>query len=306
VTAKPADLLASIRVAWGFSRLTLADLALEQDIPDVNGALGMLQNFEADFGGKGFADVLSKGLAKRILALVAAGRLDEAAATAKKFSDQYPDAAAAVIEGLLQQIEEQADKLRFTAERITVDVDRRKMLERVAKMYAAAESFGETFVKWAEARKVVENGVEKPKFSDEDLLPYRVSLAKVKRLAGKPQEAVPALQALAAKFGNRADVLHQLAEAYYALAAQGDATLLAEADKLYVKLTNDLKPGADNQYPALWWNAWMRRLQILDRQGRGAQIPGLVEQLRRLDDKLGGEPYRSEFARLERNIKFGT
>jgi len=71
---------------------------------------------------------------------------------------------------------------------------------------------------------------------------------------------------------------------------------LKQAARQYNKLIQGRQDTRDD----LYWNAWMRRLQINDRLNRQTDvIPRRVEQLRRtIDENLGGEPYQSTLEQL--------
>jgi hypothetical protein len=73
---------------------------------------------------------------------------------------------------------------------------------------------------------------------------------------------------------------------------------LAQAAPFYDTIITRVQ--AENQkYPAIWWNAWMRRLTINDRLKQGTnEIAMRIGQLILIDPGLGGELYKGEFERL--------
>jgi hypothetical protein len=110
-------------------------------------------------------------------------------------------------------------------------------------------------------------------------------------------------QPLVNQFPDEINVVNSLGEAYFAAGAGGSQDMLYQAagqfDKI-INFYNDEGPGPNNAYPDLYWNAWLRRLQVLDRLGENTgDIPLRVKQLRLTDPMLGGEPYKGQFERLE-------
>jgi hypothetical protein len=109
-------------------------------------------------------------------------------------------------------------------------------------------------------------------------------------------EALAILEPLMANYGGEAQVIHEMAETYF---AEGTDDSLLRAGQLYSQITQGLRPDSDGRYPSLFFQAWMRFMQVCDRLDQFTdQIPLTVAQLKQTDPNLGGEPYKSELERL--------
>jgi len=157
---------------------------------------------------------------------------------------------------------------------------------RVAGLAQTARTLAELLVNWADQQN----------FGDDQMVPYRLVLARSMRLSGEANEARAVLEPLMATYGGEAQVIHEMAETYF---AEGTDDSLLRAGQLYSQITQGLRPGDDGRYPTLFFQAWMRFMQVCDRLDQySEQIPLTVAQLKMTDPNLGGEPYKSELERL--------
>ena len=92
--------------------------------------------------------------------------------------------------------------------------------------------------------------------------------------------------------------MHNLAESLFVKG--DDQSLINAGNQYYDTLISGLESEDEPQLKRIWWNAWMRRLQISDKLNQGTDVIALrVRQLEVRDPSLGGEPFRSEMKRLE-------
>jgi tetratricopeptide (TPR) repeat protein len=123
---------------------------------------------------------------------------------------------------------------------------------------------------------------------------HKLRLARVLIFAGEAEESLALLDSLVSADETIAT------QARYLL-TRADACFLldqdAEAFQLYSTLIQGLS--AQGERNDLFWAATLRRLLILERQGRLDQIRPRLQRLRELDDTLGGETFRSELQALQ-------
>ena len=92
-------------------------------------------------------------------------------------------------------------------------------------------------------------------------------LAKAIRLTGKPDGAIDMLEPILKEFPNDPQVMHQMAEALF---VKGDRqSLVRAATTVYDVLIQGLDGNEEPVLKRIWWNAWMRRLQVSDRLNEG-------------------------------------
>ncbi|MEX1015454.1 MAG: hypothetical protein WDZ31_01815 [Phycisphaeraceae bacterium] len=266
------------RIAAAESRLVLARMAM--DIGDADEALAVLDGFVETFADE---DVLVReAMERRILALAQAGRLDEAADVAERMMEQFRDDAAAVIDEVLDTIDEQIEQYTEDLGATTVSSRRQDLEQRIDGLADTAVSLADLLYAWAQ-----EQGL-----SNREMLSFELARAKAWRLAGQADEAVQLLEPRLEAFDKNAPLMHELAESLF---AQGSEPSLRRAAQLYDQLIRGVEPQT-----SLWWNAWMRRLQVNDRLDQSTDaIPLRIRQLRRNDESLGGPRYRETFERLE-------
>ncbi|MEX0776910.1 MAG: tetratricopeptide repeat protein [Phycisphaeraceae bacterium] len=272
---------AALRSAEGYARLVLGQISLERG--NYEAALEPLADFENDF--QADPDLARQGPELRIVVLVAANKLKEASALATQLMQNYPASAAAVINNVLTRLDQQIDQLR--QELATETLDRRKadLNDQITKCSQAAEIF---------ARLLVDFG-KRQNYTAAQMVPLQAVFTKSLRLSGKPAEALKVIEPLYKQAPNEIEVIHNLAEAYYAL------DQYEQALPLYAKLINGVKPTDAGVYPPNYWNAWMRTMQIRDKSGKDTgRIVDAVKGLRLTNPGLGGEPFRGEMERLER------
>ncbi|MFP4222593.1 MAG: hypothetical protein ACLFVN_00825 [Phycisphaeraceae bacterium] len=249
------------------ARLILADLALREEDP--NEALEQLDGFERDY--PGLPELVSRARQRRVLALASAGRLESAAAEAVRMLEADPEQAAAEAGNLLEQLDERANTLQAEGESA-----------RAKRLASAAARLAGELVAWAERRDL----------SEDQHRAIRLIQARSLRLAGRAGKAMEVLEPLRGAGEDDPAVLHEAAETLF---ARGDPQSLTEAVTLYDRLIR----GLGEERGERWWNAWLRRLQIMDRlDASTGDIPRRIEQLRLLDPDLGGPAYRAGFERL--------
>ncbi|MFA9477339.1 hypothetical protein ACERK3_03410 [Phycisphaerales bacterium AB-hyl4] len=269
------------RSAWlavAEARLVLADMAL--DAGNADEALAVLEDFEQTFADE---DVLVRdAMERRILALAEADRLDEASDVARQMMADHRDQAAAVIDEVLDTIDNRIEQANEALAATNVSSQQRALEQRISSLAETSVALAELLLNWAREQQR----------SDREMLPFELVQAKALRLADRPGKAVTLLAPRVETFGSNAPLLHEYAEALYA--AGGNDTLRTAAG-IYDRLIRGLEPPEP-----LWWNAWMRRLQINHRLGVDTQaIPLRVRQLRLRDENLGGARFRPTLESLE-------
>jgi hypothetical protein len=82
------------------------------------------------------------------------------------------------------------------------------------------------------------------------------------------------------------------------------------AAAIYRRLIDELDPQqnvevrSNRAMKEIWWQSWLRALQLSDERNRGADaIPDRIASLRQLDANLGGTILRVQFERLARKHK---
>ena len=236
--------------------------------------------------------------------LVKLGRLSDARDEAKRLMEHAPKDAAPVIYEVLDQIARQTQQARVEAALPDTTRARSKALREQAQVAAGtAVQLSGMLLSWA---------ADQPQFSGGQLANLRLIEARARTVAGMAPAAVEALEKLRAdeRFSNDLAVLDALGEAQFqagggALADAGGRSDAQKAMLMNSASTFDIilagvEPDREGVYPSQWWRSWMRRLQVNDLLGEGTEdIPFRVRQLRLTDQRLGGEPFRSELLRLE-------
>lgn len=277
--------------AKGHARLVLARMYAEQD--NATEAINVLTNFEAEHAND--PGLVSQALERRILALAATGNFEDMNAQARVMMDQFPDDASFVIENVLRTLEQQIQAARQVANTARIRAERQAANASAASKAEAGIGLAKLLGEWARVNKL--EGVA----LDEILLIE----AQAYRLAGQAELAIERLRPVRERNPDYAPVIHNLAEAYFQR-AQGD-DLITNAAPLYNTLINSLPKEEDGSYGWMYWNAWMRRLQINDRLNQATDdIVFRVRQLELVDPELGGEPYKSELQRLKNKYSLGS
>jgi len=278
--------------AAGVARLTRAEMALRDGA--YARAIELLEGFEQRYEGLG--DVLSQGLEKRILAMVNAGRFDEAAEQAQRMMQRFPDDAAYVIDQVLGRIESLIDRLRRQASQTLVSSEQQELRQRARNVADTAVKLAKLLVDWARGEG----------FSEEQLVAFELPYVKALRVAGELEAARERVDQMLSRFPNDPDVINNAMEVYFELGGGPESAeavnreMLIQAARHANTLISGLQPNADGSYSAEYWNAWMRRLQINDRLGQQTDdIFFRVRQLEQNDPNLGGEPYKRELTRLK-------
>lgn len=267
------------RRAHGAARLILADLAIARDQTDQ--AETMLDRFEEIFQDE--PDLVREAQAKKIVMTAQVGNLGELVMSAKEMMKLFPDEAAAVIDGVLTDLTKRIDQLRLDAQRAEIQRDKAQKLEQAKSLAKAAQMLAELLLDWA-----VRQNME-----PDDLVPFKLLLAKATRLAGGPEGAINILEPLLEQTPNDIDLIFEMAESQHAM---GDEKSMLKAAEYYDRLIGGIPP----PFPKIYWQAWLGRLQIMDELNQAVgDIPLRVRALQLVDPNLGGEPYRSEFKRLQ-------
>ncbi|MEE9211667.1 MAG: hypothetical protein V3U29_03340, partial [Phycisphaeraceae bacterium] len=244
------------------ARLVLADVAADEG--ELDEAVALLQGIEPDDDAPDPAmnQLMIDSLAKRIMVLVDADRLDAVPAEAGRMMQAHPDTAAGVVSEVLNRLELQIDNLRRRVDSEVVAARKKHLLDQARSKAEVASKLAVLLTEWARNQG----------FDDQQMLPYHLITAKALRLADRPGRARDLLEPMLAQAPDNADVLHQLAETYFALAQKNsDDQMFLTAAGYYDRLINGLVPDDSGRYPAIWWNAWMRRLQIMDARGEFTQ-----------------------------------
>ena len=268
----------------GWAKLMLVDAALARN--EIDKALNQLEGFEKEFEDE--PDLVRQALQRGIVALAQADRFDDVVIRAEKMMEMFPDDASVVIDDVLTDLDRQIESLRAQAVETLVTDEAQRFRDRAIRTARSAEQLARLLRDWA----------LKQDLNAQEMLFYDLLLAKAVRMAGKPDGAIDLLKPILEQFPNDPTILHQMAEALY---SKGDETSMVEAGNAYYDtLIAGLDGQDDPELKRLWWNAWMRRLQISDRIDQGTDVIALrVRQLEITDPSLGGEPFRSEMKRLE-------
>lgn len=239
-----------------------------------------------------------------IVALAQLGELVKARQEAERLMATSPDDAAGVIYDVVTGMGRQVETMRREAAMPGTTNARQKALrDRSRSMAAGAVKLATLLVDWAR---------QQPEFTEEDIGAVQLVSARAKSVAGMTGEAIAELEQIRQieAFANDLDLLDAMGEACFQAGspiATGAATVsalqrqrLIDAVGHYDTILGGMEPDNTGAYPQLWWNAWMRRLQINDILDEGTQdIPLRVRQLRMTNPELGGQPYKSELGRLE-------
>lgn len=272
---------ASARTAAGAARLVLADMAIEQGDPAAG--LRILDGFETDFSDQDW--LVRRAMQKRILALVDVGPIDRAAQQASLMMAQFPSEAAPVLMVVLMRLDQMVEDLRGKAALERVERNRNDLHAQSVNLAQTASRMARKLVDWQATRKL----------ANDEMLGHKLVLAKSLRMAGQAQESLDLIKPMANQFPDDAFVIHAMGESYFLL---GGASNLKAAAPFFDKLITRMQP-ENRKYPALWWNAWVRRLSINDQLGLAThEIPLRVQQLMLLDATLGGDVFRLELERL--------
>ncbi len=269
--------------AAGNARLVLTKLAMDEaDFPK---ALAWLEDFETDF--TAFDDLIRQAMALRIEVLINANRVDDMVRAANEMMKLFPDDAAAVIDRLLQRLEASIKDLREKANVELVERLKQEYTQKSVFLAKAAVQLAVLLKNWAFTQE---------QFDESARIPFQLIEARALRLSGDARAALQVIEPILAKIPEDTEVIHNAAEAYFALGLSGQKqVLLDNAAPLYTRLIE----GLNNEMPPIWWNAWMRWFQIADHLNENtSDIAPRVSQLELADPNLGGEPYASELKRL--------
>ncbi len=294
-------------IAAATCRIIQSRLAVDRNDP--KSALSALDKFEVIFVDE--PDLIEQALEQRIIALATLGRAKEADEAAVTMFAKFPDSAAAVIDGVLRDINDQIDELSTELDRNRIESRGRELRAKQKNLASTGARLATQILAWAKTQKDVK-----------DLLPYELLRLKSMTIAGEADAASAALADLVAKFPSDANVIFTLAESLYysgralsvndpAQKVKRDQTLrkaqiqfnmlIARIDPItYPDIIKD-----EPQLLPLWWRSWLRTLQCAHLRNKGTdQIPIRVGSLRQYDRSLGGTLMRRDFEKLERAYKF--
>ena len=268
----------------GWAKLALVDVAMARN--DIDNALAQLDGFENEFASE--PELVRQALQRGIVVQAQAGRFDEVVNRAQKMMQLFPDDASIVIDEVLIDLDRRIDSLRLKATQTLVADEARQLQDMALGTARAAEQLARLLREWALKHNLTEG----------EMLFYDLLLAKAVRMAGKPDGAIDLLLPLLETYPQDPTIMHNLAESLF---AKGDEkSLIDSGNQYYDTLIAGLESEDEPQLKRLWWNAWMRRLQISDKLNQGTEVIALrVRQLEVRDPSLGGEPFRSEMKRLE-------
>ena len=301
IDANRTDPPASAIVASAAARLVAAQLAADRK--DAAGAVRALDGFDELV--RGDPDLLRQGLEFRIKSLATLGKAQEADTQATKMIESFPDAAYVVIDNVLRDLVREVDYLREEAKVLTLESDRKEMETRARDLALTGERLAKRLLAWAEQQKL----------ADDELLVYRLILVKSMSLTGKASEAIAIIEPIAAKLPDDAAVIYNHAETlFYAAREDADPARKNQrqlaASAIYRRLIDELDPQQNVEARAnramleIWWQSWLRALQLSDERNRGADaIPDRIASLRQIDANLGGTILRVQFERLFRKHK---
>ncbi|MCE9590283.1 MAG: hypothetical protein K8S99_07145 [Planctomycetes bacterium] len=303
--AAAGDRLVAVRQAAGWSRLILADMAVELDPAtnekeadaNIEKALKYLDGFDRDFNAD--PELISMMLERRIVFHFKVDKLADATAEAKRMMDAFPDQAAGVINAVLTDVDRQIEDLNGRAANpVIADFDRKRLLELAQKKSVAETELATLLRTWAADPKRGKDA--------EGLLPFDLILARAKLNTGDAKGALEIIEPLMGKFPQNGELINAVGEARFIIAkeliktdkAQGTAMMNDKVAPLFNSIITGV-PAENGKYPDIWWNAWMRRLQISDLVQHGLEdIPLKVRQLEGVDTNLGGDRYKTELSRL--------
>lgn len=276
--------------AAGWARLVLFDLANEAD-KDIPKGLEYFKDFDRTFAGD--KELISQMLQRRITAYLNVDRIDDAVTEASYMFDNFPDAAAPVVEQVVNKLDTQMDTLRREAAATNVDrIREEKTAKRKARADAAVK-MSELLLTWA---KDPRKGL-----TPEQVLPAQLTYVKALLMAGRPQDALTIVSPLEKQFPKDARAILYKSDAIF---DSGDKARMIEAAAGYSKIIKDIRPDKAGVYPPIWWGAMLRRLQINLRLEENVEdVPVRVQALRLRDPNLGGDLYKNDFEVLDANAK---
>jgi hypothetical protein len=276
--------------AAGWARLVLFDMAVEVD-KDIPKALEYFRGFDRMFAGD--RELIALMLQRRISAYLDINKIEDAVTEAGMMMDNFPDAAAPVVDKVIAELDKQMDKLR--REEAAADVDRVRQ-EKAAQLKSRADAavkLSQMLLTWAKDPK--------KKFTPEQVLPSQLTYVKALLMAGRAKDALDIVNPLVERFPKNAHGLLYKAEAIFALGDKDQ--LLKEAVPILNKITRDIRP-TKGVFPPIWWNAMLRRLQInLILGERVEDVPARIQALRINDPNLGGELFKNDFEKLDADAK---
>ena len=265
----------------GFAVVMKGDAMIEtlsQTDPDMfPETLGMLEGFDEKF--KDYPDIVGQAMRLRIRVR----QQQEDFATARSLLERYmnaqPEYAGPTVSSVLKSLRAQIAAL---VKRRDTYRDQRAG-QKAEQLATIAMDLAQMLLNWAE---------NQPQIKPAMMLGFRINLGEVQLAAGQHQPAVQTFEELFEELPNEGRVIEGLAEAYF------KAQLLEKAGENYNKLIKNLPKKSGRTY----WNAWMRRLQIVDMMTpQGQQNNNIylrVRQLEKDDETLGGEPFITELQRL--------
>ena len=271
----------SARRCNAICRLVLANAAADERWDDQ--AVAILEGFELDFQDEG--DLVVLAYTRRIRIMLDAGRMQDAADQTLIMIQQMPEEAVPATQKVVSRLDIELDEL---CERLDAGMLSEKGQEALRGQVRQLAGL---------LKQLVEPLLEHISKDDRhwsDLKPLVLVLVKSLRLAGEPEESLNRLSVAIERSPDDPDLIIHYAESLFAI---GDETSLRQAASYYDRLI----VGLQSPYPAMYWNAWLRRLQINNRLGElTEEIPLRIRQLRLDDPQLGGRAYQNGFEALEK------
>jgi tetratricopeptide (TPR) repeat protein len=257
--------------------LNVAEVCVLRGVDQPDRALEGLQDFESRFPEQ--RDLIGRVLRVRVLAFEALGRLDEAKAAIPRYVQSDPAQAGATLQGLLESIREDADRLRKAG----------RDAEAQAKA-ASALLVAQQICRWAEQHD--------PPLDPAHLQDLRIQLAQSHLDAGHPEQA-RALFAQCAETDARSPVEGQAPD-LRAVRGLGEALYRLGRFEEALPLFNRVVMESPERSPE-WWEALLRDLQCRTELKQDPQgILTVIAQQQFLNPNLGGEAMKQEFQKLRR------
>ncbi len=274
---------AALRKSMGDVVLTRADLEVETK--QWAEAEKRLNNLADDYD-----DPALKQRARQKLIVVKVEQGD--ATKAVELAQQMMDAAgsdaqeqanvAATIDNVLREIARTVEERRYQSLVVTGNERRKQLRASAVTLAKAAQTLAKMLIDWA----------DKQNFDPDEMFTYRAIYVQSLILSESWTAAEKALKPLVDEFPEEPRVIYYQGEVLFnATNADGSPNRdkVKQSVYLYDKLTKAIKPEDGELQKELWWNAWLRRLQIHDKLNvHTDSIPDLIGQLKFQYGDLGG------------------
>ncbi|MEX2216578.1 MAG: hypothetical protein WD768_20865 [Phycisphaeraceae bacterium] len=294
---------------------TVADVLLAKVELDIDRkawvqAEDALRNFADDF--VEYPELVRLAVGKRILVKVKQGQSVEAVKLAEELmksagddKDQQENAAA-TIDGALEELAQEIEDLRTAADVAAGNLAADEYRKRATEQATAAEKLADMLLRWADTQNK----------TDDETFRYRLMKVRASVLTGNQKQASLALSPLLKASPEDPRVIFLQGEVLF---MTNQAEDYKKAIFPYDKLTSNDAVRPQKITPEMtslerveaeilgkiWWQSWLRRLQVHDRLKIGTEhIPRIIKQLEGQYPQLGGPAFRSKFKALE--LKHGA